>query len=202
LLAGPGIVATITFAPLVIPLFYSNRFVEAVEILRWICLGMALRVITWPMGFIIVAKNRQLIFFGADLAWTVVNVGLAWLCVGQFGLNGAGIAFFGSYVFQGLLIYPIVRALSGFRWSHANRKIGMLFLCSIALVFCSLYLLPPLWAAVLGAMVTALSGLYSLRRLLNLLSSDRIPQGIRGLLAWLRMVKQKAEEAGLRDPDF
>jgi PST family polysaccharide transporter len=187
LLAWPGIIATVTFAPLVIPLFYSSKFVEAVEILRWICLGMALRVITWPMGFIIVAKNRQLIFFGADLAWTVVNVGLAWLCVGQFGLNGAGIAFFGSYVFHGLLIYPIVRALSGFRWSHANRKIGVLFLYSIALVFCGLYLLPPLWAAVLGAMVTALSGLYSLHRLLNLLSTDQIPRRIRQRLVWLRL---------------
>jgi hypothetical protein len=29
-------------------------------------------------------------------------------------LNGAGIAFFGSYVFHGLLIYPIVSVLSGF----------------------------------------------------------------------------------------
>jgi O-antigen/teichoic acid export membrane protein len=185
LLAGPGIIATITFAPLVIPLFYSIKFVEAVEILRWICLGMALRVITWPMGFIIVAKNRQLILFGADLAWTVVNVGLAWLCVGQFGLNGAGIAFFGSYVFHGLLIYPIVRTLSGFRWSAANRKIGVLFLCSIALVFCSLHLLSLLWAVVLGAMVTALSGLYSLRSLLNLLSTDQIPQRVRQRLVWL-----------------
>jgi PST family polysaccharide transporter len=187
LLAGPGIVATVTFAPLVIPLFYSNRFVEAVEILRWICLGIALRVITWPMGFIIVAKNRQLIFFGADLAWTVVNVGLAWLCVGQFGLKGAGIAFFGSYVFHGLLIYPIVRALSGFRWSAANRKTGVVFLCSIALAFCGLYLLPPLWAAVLGAIVTVLSGLYSLRRLLNLCSTHQIPQPIRRRLVWLRL---------------
>ena len=189
LLAGPGILATLTFAPLVIALFYSAKFSETVEVLRWICLGMALRVITWPMGFIIVAKNRQLIFFGADLAWTVVNVGLAWLCVGYFGLNGAGIAFFGSYVFHGLLIYPIVRTLSGFRWSAANRKTGVVFfLCStIALVFCSLYLLPPLWAAVLGAMVTALSGLYSLRTLLNLLSTDRIPQRIRQWLVWLRL---------------
>jgi enterobacterial common antigen flippase len=187
LLAGPGIIATVTFAPLLIPLFYSNKFVEAVEILRWICLGMALRVITWPMGFIIVAKNRQLIFFGADLAWTVVNVGLAWLCVGQFGLNGAGIAFFGSYVFHALLIYPIVRTLSGFRWSAANRKAGVVFLCSIALVFCSLYLLPPLWATVLGAIATALSGLYSLRTLLNLLSTDRSPQRIRQCLVWLRL---------------
>jgi enterobacterial common antigen flippase len=187
LLAGPGVLATLTFASLVIALFYSAKFVEAVEILRWICLGMALRVITWPMGFIIVAKNRQIIFFGAELAWTVVNVGLAWLCVGYFGLNGAGIAFFGSYVFHGLLIYPIVRTLSGFRWSAANRKIGVLFLCSIALVFCSLYLLPPLWATVLGTVATALSGLYSLRALLNLLSTDRVPQPIRRRLVWLRV---------------
>jgi PST family polysaccharide transporter len=184
LLAGPGIIATVALAPLVIALFYSNKFVEAVEILRWICLGMALRVITWPMGFIIVAKNRQLIFFGADLAWTAVNVGLAWLCVGQFGVNGAGIAFFGSYVFHGLLIYPIVRTLSGFRWSAANRKTGIIFLCSIALVFCSSYLLPTLWTAVLGAIVTVLSGLYSLRSLLNLLATEGIPKTIQGPLVW------------------
>ncbi len=62
LLAGPGVIATLTFAPLVIMLFYSPKFYEAVEVLRWICLGIALRVITWPIGFIIVAKNRQTIF--------------------------------------------------------------------------------------------------------------------------------------------
>src|SRR5262245_59605307 len=187
LLAGPGIIATIAFAPLVIPLFYSSKFVEAVEILRWICLGMALRVITWPMGFIIVAKNRQLIFFGADLAWTLVNVGLAWLCVSQFGLNGAGVAFFGSYVFHGLLIYPIVRTLSGFRWSAANRNIGFWYLSSIAAVFCSSYLMSPPFAAALGLIVTALSGLYSLRSVVNLLSANRVPQRIRRLLVWLRL---------------
>ena len=52
LLAGPGILATLTFAPLVIALFYSTRFGGAVEVLRWICLGMAMRVITWPIGYI------------------------------------------------------------------------------------------------------------------------------------------------------
>ena len=62
LLAGPGVIATLTFAPLVIMLFYSAQFYEAVEVLRWICLGIALRVITWPIGFIVVAKNRQAIF--------------------------------------------------------------------------------------------------------------------------------------------
>jgi PST family polysaccharide transporter len=187
LLAGPGIIATVSFAPLVIPLFYSNQFAEAVEILRWICLGMALRVVTWPMGFIIVAKNRQLIFFGADLAWTLVNIGLAWLCVGRLGLNGAGMAFFGSYAFHGLLVYPIVRVLSGFRWSAANRKTGLWFLWSIVVVFCSSYLLSPSLTAALGTVVMSLSTLYSLRSLLNLLSVDRVPRRLWWLLALLRL---------------
>src|SRR5215831_4850472 len=143
LLAGPGLIATLTFAPFVLSVFYSPRFAEAAEILRWICLGMALRVVTWPMGFIIVAKNRRLIFFGADFAWTIANIGLTWICVDRFGVNGAGIAFFGSYVFHAILIYPIVRLLAGFRWSSANRKSGLLFLASIGAVFCVPYLLSP-----------------------------------------------------------
>ena len=146
LLAGPGVIATLTFAPVVIALFYSAEFNAAAGILRWICLGMTLRVITWPMGFIILAKGNATFFFWAELAWTVVNVGLSWICLRSFGLNGAGIAFFGSYVFHGLMIYPIVRRLSGFRWSAANRQTGLLFLSLIAVVFCGFYVLPPLWA--------------------------------------------------------
>ena len=84
LLAGPGVLATLTFAPVVIALFYSAKFTAAVGILRWICLGMTLRVITWPMGFIIVAKGEKKLFFLTELAWTVVNVGLSWICVRIF----------------------------------------------------------------------------------------------------------------------
>jgi len=72
LLAGPGVIATLTFAPLVIALFYTPKFEGAVEILRWLCLGMTLRVISWPMGFIIVAKNVQNLLIFSELAWTVV----------------------------------------------------------------------------------------------------------------------------------
>ena len=186
LLAGPGVIATLTFAPLVIALFYTPKFAESVDILRWICLGIAMRVITWPMGFIIVAKNKQALFFGTELAWTVVNVGLTWLCVRSFGLNGAGIAFFGSYVFHGLMIYPIVRQLSGFRWSTSNRKTGLLFVLSIALVFCGFYVMPPLLATSVGILAMILSGVYSVRVLINVISLERIPRPIHRLLVRFR----------------
>lgn len=189
LLAGPGVLATLTLAPIIIALFYSAKFAEAVEVLRWICLGVALRVITWPIGFIIVAKNRQTIFLAAEVAWTLVNVGLTWICVMAFGLNGAGMAFFGSYVFHGLMIYAIVRRLSGFRWSMESVKTGLLFLSSIAVVFGGFYALPALWATGLGTVVMVLSSVYSLRVLLNFVSSDRIPRPLRRLLEIGRLVQ-------------
>ena len=182
LLAGPGVIATLTFAPLVIALFYSAKFGAAVGILRWICLGATLQVITWPMGFIIVAKGKPAMFFVAELAWTVVALGLAWVCVKSYGLNGAGIAFFGSYVFHCFLIYPIVHRLSGFRWSKANKNSLLLFLSLIAMVFCGFYVLPLFFAACIGAIALVLSGIYSVRALLQLVSFDHLPRPIRRLI--------------------
>jgi enterobacterial common antigen flippase len=179
LLAGPGVIATLTFAPLIIALFYSAKFHAAVELLRWICLGTTLQVLTWPMGFIIVAKGKQAIFFWCELAWTVVSLGLAWICVGLFGLNGAGIAFFGSYLFHGLLIYPIVHQLSAFRWSIENIRTGLGFLSLIAVVFTGFHVLPFLLAELLGVAAAVLSGAYSLRMLLRLTTLDWLPAPLR-----------------------
>jgi enterobacterial common antigen flippase len=179
LLAGPGVLATLVFAPLITTLFYSVDFQVAVEVLRWICLGAALRVITWPMGYIIVAKGAQTAFFSAEVAWTVVNLGLSWLCIKSFGLAGAGIAFFGSYVFHGLMIYLIVRRLSGFRWSAANKKTGLLFVSLIAGAFTSVCVLPSLLATGIGLLLVIFSSAYTVRVLLNLISLDQIPHAIR-----------------------
>jgi antigen flippase len=182
LLAGPGIIATLTFAPLVIAIFYSSKFGASVEILRWICLGMALRVVAWPMGFIIVAKNRQLVFLGADLAWAVVNVSLAWVCIDRFGLAGAGVAFFGSYMVHVLMIYSIVHVLTGFRWSTANMKAGLLFMPAIAATFMGFYFLPSAWATVMGCIMGVLGGVYSFHVLFHILPKDHVPPRISSLL--------------------
>lgn len=188
LLAGPGVLATLTLTPIIIVVLYSNRFDGAVETLRWICLGMSLRVITWPMGFIIVARGMQTLFVAVDLACGLVQVGLAWLLVRYFGLEGAGMAFLGMYVFHALLIYPVVRRVSGFRWSPANLRVGLLLIPLIAAVFYGFRVLPIGWAIGLGMAAMLASGVYSLRVLASLVSLDRLPRSTRQLLALLRLV--------------
>jgi len=186
LLAGPGLVATLTFAPVVIGLCYSAQFRAAVVVLRWICLGTALQVIIWPMGFIIVAKGRQTIFFCSQLAWTLVSVGLGWICVGAFGVNGAGIAFFGSYVFYVFVIYAVARHLSSFRLSAANKRTALLVLPLIASMFCVHLVLSEVWVVCLGTLATLLISGYSLRVLLTLVPWDQVPGPVRRLLLLFR----------------
>ncbi|WP_036303851.1 O-antigen translocase [Methylomicrobium agile] len=188
LLAGPGVIGTLTFAPLVIAIFYTPKFEGAVEILRWLCLGMTLRVISWPMGYIIVVKGVQNLLIFSEVAWTAVYLGLAWTGVNAFGLKGAGIAFFGSYVFHVLMIYVMVRKLSGFRWSTENLQTSFLFLALITAVFCGYYALPAWLAMGVGTLAVLLSGLYSLQVLLDLVSPDRLPGPILRLLKGFKLI--------------
>lgn len=185
LLAGPGVIATLTFTPLIISMFYSAKFHGAVEILRWICLGATLQVITWPMGFIIVAKGRQNLFLLSDVAWTLVYVALAWIGVRLFGVKGAGMAFFGSYLFHLMLVYPIVHRLSRFHWSKENRLTGGVFLMCIGAVFCGFYLLPLAWAVFVGILGSAITLVYSVRTLVNLVPLTRIPGSVKCLIGRL-----------------
>jgi PST family polysaccharide transporter len=168
LLAGPGLLATLTVAPLLMIVFYSPEFQAATAPLRWLCLGLMLRVVAWPMGFIVLAKGARAMFFWTEVAATIVHVGLAWLLVPRVGLAGAGAAFTGLYLWHTVLIYFLVRRLSGFQWSATNLRLGLLFLPTSALVFLAFETLPIWPATAIGAFAFMVAAAYSLKALLSL----------------------------------
>jgi PST family polysaccharide transporter len=192
LLAGPGVLGTLTFAPLVVSVFYSADFHPAVGLLRWICLGMALRVVAWPMGFIVLAKGAQAAFFWTEAAATFVHVGLAWVLLRLVGIEGAGAAFFGLYVWHGVLIYVVVRRMTGFTWSATNRRLGMVFVPATASVFIAFYVLPTWVATLVGAVATIGSGLYSAHALVRLVPVPSIPEPLRRVLSRIGLLRVTA----------
>ena len=187
LIAGPGVLATLTFAPLVMELFYSAKFGPAVEILRWFCLGMILRVASWPMGFILLAKNERKLFFWSELFSNVLGLGLTWIGLTVYGLNGSGMAFFALYLVYFSGIYLIVRRLCGFRVSAANRRLGLLFAPLIAVVFLSWYYLPHPVVAAFGAVAALVVGVYSLKILCTLVPLERFPKPVRKMILLFRL---------------
>jgi enterobacterial common antigen flippase len=189
LIAGPGLLATLTFAPLVMELFYSAKFGLAVEILRWFCLGMLLKVASWPMGFILLARNEQKLFFWSELFGNLLLVGLTWTGLAVFGLNGTGMAFFVMYLAYFAGIYLIVRRLCGFHLSAANRRLGFLLVPLITIVFLSWYHLSHLLAGVLGTVAALSVGIYSLKTLCTLVPLERFPQPVRKMILALRLAR-------------
>lgn len=194
LLAVPGVLATLALAPVVIALFYSSEFAAAVGVLRWICLGMAVRVLTWPVGYIVVAKNVQALFLTIEVAWTVVNVGLTWWCVEAFGVDGAGIAFLGANIFHALMLYPIVRRLSDFRWSTANIRTAAISCLLVTGSFAGFELLPLVPAMALGLAATMVSTWISVRTLTTLVPPQNLSPRLQRLLHLLRLTRDSVNQ--------
>jgi PST family polysaccharide transporter len=183
LLAGPGVIATLTLAPVVLSLFYSSEFQSAVVLLRWICLGMMLRVVAWPMGFIVIAKGAQQVFFWSEVAAAAVHVGLAWILVPRLGVNGAGVAFCALYVWHSLLMYVLVRRMTGFSWSGPNLRLCAVLLPLAALVFGAFELVSMPLAFGIGAAAVLASGYYSVRRMIHVIPEGAIPLPVRSILS-------------------
>lgn len=187
LIAVPGILATLACAPLVIHAFYSAEFEPAVKLLQWSCLGMLLRVASWPMGFIILAKARMGLFMLTESLSNLTYIVLVWLGMSLFGLVGTGMAFLGMYLFCWLLVFLVTRKLSGFRWSNEILRLSAYFVPVVVAVFLVVCLLPMPWGMPLGLLATMWAGYYSLAAISRLVPAERLPGVVLQLLALLRI---------------
>jgi len=169
LIAVPGVLATLTLAPWVLKLFYSEAFVQGAEVVRWQILGVFLRVVSWPMGFMLIAKGKSLLYMLTELAAGAVNVGLILLCMKLWKLEGVGITFALLYVFYTTLMVAVVWRLTGFRWSATALKILGPAVLILGAIFCSSRFLPDQWSIGIGLAATAVASVVSLLALQKLL---------------------------------
>ena len=187
LLAGPGVLATMALAHLALLSFYSQEFVAAAELLRWLSLGMMLRVVSWPMGFIIVAKGWQKAFIAIEIGATALHVGLAALLLSYFGISATGMAFTGLYACHGVVVYLIARRRCGFRFSPENRTFLLLFGIATLLVFLSFFVFSFWWATGASLLATSVTGIGSLIALSRLAADpiDKLRARLRPIGKWL-----------------
>jgi enterobacterial common antigen flippase len=182
LVAAPGIIATLTFASLIMELFYSEQFIPAYNVLRWQIMGMFLRVVSWPLGFITMAKGKGKVFFWTEAVAHTTHVALIWLGIYLFGLEGTGIAFFGLYVFYTAMIISVVRRLSGFSWSTANLRHGLILFACILVAFFLPRMMSQNVALAFGAILTLTVSAYCLRALYVLMG----PEWLKGIIKRVR----------------
>lgn len=172
LIATPGILATLTFAPLIIQIFYSASFIPAYEVLRWQIMGIFLRVVSWPMGFVLLAKGKGRVFFWTELVSNAAHLSLVWIGITYYGVEGAGMALFALYIFYTTMILAVVNHVSGFKWSMAGLRLIGIASAGIALVFLIPRFATQNIAMMCGTLLTLISAVYALHVLYRLVGPD------------------------------
>lgn len=120
LLVTPALAATLIFAPLVIAVFYTGRFNGSIEILRWAVFGVFGRVVSWPLGFLILAKGKGNLYLATEIFADSMHIALIWWCTRIWGLPGSGIAFAGLYIFYSMLTYAVCTFLNTQVWNRTT----------------------------------------------------------------------------------
>ena len=185
LLAVPGVLGTLTLAPFVIRVFYAGAFDPATAVLQWQVLGILGRIISWPVGIILLAKGAGKLFLISESLTCAINVGLVWLLIPRFGVKGAGMAFAAMYTWEAVFVFFLATRLTDFRWSRLNLQMLGWMLPVVAGVFVATYYLPFAWSLPLGLATTLLAGLICLKGLLRRVPPHRLGQF--GFLArWAR----------------
>lgn len=172
LVAAPGMLATLTLAPLILQIFYASSFIPAYDVLRWQILGIFLRVVSWPIGFVLLAKGKGMIFFLTELTANAIHVALVWLGISYFGLEGAGMAFFIMYIIVTIMIFMVVSKVSDFRWTAISKRLIWIMSIAIALAFLLPRFMDKKNALLFGGILTLSSAIYSMRALSRLVGPE------------------------------
>jgi PST family polysaccharide transporter len=176
LLAVPGILGTLVFAPWVIHVFYSGGFDPAVPVLQWQVLGIFGRIISWPIGFILLAKGMGKVFIVSEVLANTMHVALVLYFTPRFGITGAGMAFLGMYLWVTAFVFFVAWKETRFFWSPTNLKMLAWMVPLVAAMFAALHSLPASWRLATGAAVTAGAGWVCLRGLVRRIPPARLGQ--------------------------
>ncbi len=163
LIALPGILGTLACAPLLMTVFYSQKFSAGANLLPWLAMGVFCRVISSPVGFSLLAKNASKWFVLTQTFYYSLNIVLVWFLLKQFDLVGVGIAFFLTLIPVGILNIIIANRLYGFTWSSSVRRLVLISAALVAIGFASAALLPTTANLVLGSLLSLIAGILCLR---------------------------------------
>lgn len=182
LLAYPGLLATLVLAPYAIAIFYTVEFAPAGEMLKWFVIGCMGRVLSWPLGFSLIAKGQSGLFMASETVFHILHLAMIWVGLYAFGLVGVSVAFALLYLFHTIGMALITRHTIGFSWSVGvwQQLRWMLPLASV--IFLGMIFLPLLYAIPLGLVANAVASILCLRFLVIRLGFEhRIPRTIHAI---------------------
>lgn len=135
LLALPGLIATMIFSPFLVRMMFTEEFLPAADLLRWFILGCFGRVVSWPLGFVILAKGRGKIFVAVETGFNLLHLILIWFLIRSIGLTGVSVAFVLMYLIYAATVLAVCKGLTGFKWTSECKNLILLSISALTVCF-------------------------------------------------------------------
>lgn len=172
LLSLPILLTALAFAPLIMRILYSAEFVGGSEVLRWLMVAVFLKVLSWPVGFVPLAKRTMRWVLLSQAVLVLVQVPLLFWLGARQGLIGAAQASVIALLVQGLFLMWTARQLVGFAWTAPVRQLILIAFGLVAAEFLCPRLIGGGASIVVGALIALFGALMSTRVLAERLEWD------------------------------
>lgn len=172
LLALPGLLATLIFAPWAMHIFYSAEFLPAVELLQWFLFGCLGRVISWPLGYVILALGKGRWYLLTESTFSLLHLMLIYIGLSLYGVLGVAFAFFIMYLIYIVAVSAVCRHLIAFRWSHSSLREIIFSSLAFAITLMMCKFLPIIHSLWIGSVIVIVVGIISVRGLAIRLGKD------------------------------
>jgi PST family polysaccharide transporter len=157
LLAAPVLIAMLALSPWVVRVLYSSDFGDAAEILRWQVLGDILKVLSWPLGFVLLASGRGKTFICTEWLAMGLFFSLTYLLLPILLVAATGASFFAMYAVYLAAVWLLAVKQTAFAWSrNVKRYAVIVFIAGLALH--ALTEISSGLAAILGVIISATFG--------------------------------------------
>lgn len=167
LILAPVFLWLLLLAPVLIRLLYTAEFKESEAIFKWLVAGDLFKSLSWILSFVILARNKSHLYFLTEAVGGATAIAAVLYGMSQFGLEGAGIGYFVSYLAYFITVFLFVRREIAFRYSARNQ---LLMLCVVGSILTANAL--RIWSAdyaasALLAMAAIAAAIYSAFSLIN-----------------------------------
>jgi len=156
----PIVVITMMFSSYILPILYSHEFISGTPLLQWHVAGSFFKVLSWPIAFILLARNKGPYYLFTEIIYFVVYLGLSYALFPRFGTAAVGIAYLSAYISYLIVLFIYAFKVYEFRWDKQNLKVVAIALLFISVsCVCAIYLSG--YLIVISIFVSILSILYS-----------------------------------------
>jgi PST family polysaccharide transporter len=117
LFALPIIVGLYIFSPFVLEIFFSKAFLAGSDLTKWLAISCFFKAICWPLGYIIIAKGKKMMFVITSLFWEIVHIPLIYFFMNQYGIEGIGLSFVLDYFLVAIGSTLVSQYFFNFKWA-------------------------------------------------------------------------------------